>query len=82
MNFNHWVHLLVKAGGLLMYEQHPFTFDMNWNDQSTKIANDILEKMEDGTVGSYTRDDVIAGLKKAAYMGMQFECDNWVLRRR
>jgi len=55
---------------------------MNWNEQATQIAEDILDEIEDGIVCSYTRDDVKAGLKKAAYLGMQFECENWVLRRR
>lgn len=54
---------------------------MNWSDQAKQIADEILEKMENGVVGSYTRDDVISGLCKAAMQGMAFECDNWVLKR-
>ena len=51
---------------------------MNWTDKANKIAEQILEEMENGVVCSYTRDDVITGLKKAAIEGMKFECDNWL----
>lgn len=54
---------------------------MNWSEKSKEIAVDLLEKMEDGIVGSYTRQDVLDYLQKAAYIGMRFECDNWVLKR-
>lgn len=54
---------------------------MNWREKSQKIAVELLDKMEDGIVGSYTRQDVLDYLAKAAYMGMQHECDNWVLKR-
>lgn len=55
---------------------------MNWSDKSKEIALQLMEKMEDGIVGNYTRQDVIDNLKKAAYMGMEWECDNWTLKRR
>jgi len=55
---------------------------MNWREKSEEIAVGLLEKMEDGAGGSYTRQGVLDYLKKAARMGMQFECDNWVLKRR
>lgn len=51
---------------------------MNWSDKANEIAYEILEEMEDGVVSSYTRDDVIAGLKKAAIEGMKHECNNWL----
>lgn len=54
---------------------------MNWREKSHEIASELLDKMEDGIVGSYTRQDVLDYLAKAAYMGMQWECDNWVLKR-
>ncbi len=54
---------------------------MNWNDKAQQIAEELLEKMEDGVVCSYTRDDVLRGLQQAAIKGMAFECDNWVLKR-
>lgn len=54
---------------------------MNWREKSQEIAVELLEKMEVGIVGSYTRQDVLDYLAKAAYMGMQWECDNWVLKR-
>lgn len=53
---------------------------MNWNDKARLIAEELLDKMEDG-VCSYTRDDVLRGLQQAAIKGMVFECDNWVLKR-
>lgn len=54
---------------------------MNWSDKAKEIAKEILDKMENGVVGSYTRDDVLHALQKAAIDGMAFECDNWVLKR-
>lgn len=54
---------------------------MNWNDKAKEIAVTIIDKMENGVVGSYTRDDVLRGLHEAAIEGMKHECDNWVLRR-
>lgn len=52
---------------------------MNWSEKAQKIAEEILDEMEGGIVSSYTRDDVIAGLKKAAIEGMKFECENWLI---
>ena len=54
---------------------------MSWNDKSKEIAVELLDKMEDDIIGGYTRQDVLDYLAKAAYMGMQHECDNWVLKR-
>jgi hypothetical protein len=54
---------------------------MNWKEKSEEIATNLLEKMKNDVVGSYTRQDVLDYLQKAAYMGMQWECDNWVLKR-
>lgn len=54
---------------------------MSWNEKATEIAETILEKMEDGVVNSYTRDDVLNGLKEAALKGIQYECDCWVTRK-
>lgn len=50
---------------------------MNWNDKSAEIAIRILDKMENGVLNSYTRDDVLKGLREAALSGMEFECDAW-----
>ena len=55
---------------------------MNWREKSQEIAVELFDKMEDGIVGNYTRQDVLDYLSKAAYMGMEWECDNWVLKRR
>ena len=55
---------------------------MNWNDKAQEIAKAILEKMEDGVLNSYTRDDVLNGLREAALQGIKFECDCWVLKTR
>lgn len=54
---------------------------MNWTEKSKEIAVDILEKMEGGTDGNLTRQEVLDCLQKAAYMGMQHECDNYILKR-
>ena len=54
---------------------------MSWSEKSKEIASELLDKMGGGIVGSYTRQDVLDYLAKAAYMGMQHECDNWVLKR-
>lgn len=52
---------------------------MNWSDKAMVIADGIIKEMEKTYgVGSYIREDVIEGLKKAAMKGMQFECDNWL----
>ena len=48
---------------------------MSWNEKSLEIAKDILEKMENGVLNSYTRADVLNGLKEAAMQGMAYECD-------
>lgn len=55
---------------------------MNWQEKSKEIAVELLDKMEDGVVSSYTRQDVLAYLQKAAYMGMRWECENWCLKRK
>ena len=55
---------------------------MNWREKSHEIASELLDKMGDGIVGSYTRQNVLDYLAKAAYMGMQWECDNWCLKRK
>lgn len=57
------------------------TIDMNWSEKSKEIADSLIEKMDSGIVGSYTRQDVLDYLQKAAYMGMQHECDCWVLKK-
>lgn len=54
---------------------------MNWSEKAKEIAEELLDKMENGVVGSYTRDGVLNALQKAAIDGMAFECDNWVLKR-
>ena len=54
---------------------------MNWSDKANEIADEILNKMEDCSSGSYTRDDMLRCLQKAAMSGMAYECDNWVLKR-
>lgn len=65
--------LLVKVGGFYFFD-----LSMNWSEKAQEIAEEILDEIEGGVVSSYTRDDVIAGLKKAAIEGMKFECDNWL----
>ncbi len=50
---------------------------MNWNDKAQEIAETILAKIEDGVVSSYTRDDVLNGLREAAMQGIKYECDAW-----
>ncbi len=50
---------------------------MNWNEKSKEIAEQVLEEIENGVVNSYTRDDVLRGLQKAAMMGLEYECDAW-----
>ena len=54
---------------------------MNWSDKANVIADEIIKKMKKDDVGGYTRDEIIEGLKKAAYQGMQFECDNWLMNK-
>ncbi len=54
---------------------------MSWNEKSKEIAEVILDKMEKGAQNSYTRDDVLNGLREAAMQGMAYECENWVLKR-
>ncbi len=55
---------------------------MNWSEKSKEIAEEILVKMEDCSSGSYTRDDMLRCLQKAAMSGMAFECDNWIKKRK
>ena len=55
---------------------------MNWSEKSKEIAEEILVKMEDCSSGSYTRDDMLQCLQKAAMSGMAFECDNWIKKRK
>lgn len=54
---------------------------MNWTEKSKEIAVGLLEKTEGGIVGNYTRRQIVECLQKAAYKGMQYECDNWILKR-
>ena len=63
----------MKVGGIFLL--------MNWRDKSKEIAVELLKKLKEDANGNYTRQDVLDYLQKAAYMGMQFECDNWVLKR-
>ena len=67
----------MKVGGIFY-----FLAVMNWREKSQEIAVELLDKMEDGIIDNYTRQDVLDYLAKAAYMGMEWECDNWVLKRR
>lgn len=54
---------------------------MKWEAKAKEIADEVLDEMERGVVGSYTRDDVISGLRNAARLGMEWELENWVLQR-
>lgn len=51
---------------------------MNWTEKSKEIAVGILEKMEDEINGNLTRQEVLDCIQKAAYKGMQHECDCWM----
>lgn len=55
---------------------------MKWRNKAKEIANELMDKMEHGIVGSYTRSDVYESLQKAALQGMEWELENWVLKRR
>jgi len=50
---------------------------MNWKEKSSEIASIIIESMN----GDFSRETVLARLQEAAYAGMVFECDNWVMKR-
>lgn len=54
---------------------------MNWTEKSKEISVGLLENMEGRTDSNLTRQEVLDCIQKAAYMGMQHECDNWVLKR-
>lgn len=54
---------------------------MNWSEKSKQIAAELLEEMEDGVINPDTRADFLQVLEQAAIKGMEYECDNWVLRR-
>ena len=84
MNFNHSPLACESRRDFLFpcsFAARHMTIDMNWQEKSHEIASELLDKMEDGIIGSYTRQDVLDYLAKAAYMGMRWECDNWVLKR-
>ena len=48
---------------------------MSWTEKSKEIAVEVLDKMEKGAQNSYTRDDVLNGLREAAMQGMVYECN-------
>lgn len=50
---------------------------MNWKEKSNEIASAIIDSMDE----DFSRDTVRARLQEAAYAGMVFECDNWVMKR-
>ena len=55
---------------------------MNWTEKAKEIAEEILKEGNGNNRDNYTRDEVLKLLRKAAYSGMEFECDNWFLKRR
>ena len=55
---------------------------MNWTDKAKEIAEEILKQENGNHKENYTREEVIELLRRAAYIGMEFECDNWFLKRR
>ena len=48
---------------------------MAWKEKSQEIALEILERIENGVLNSYTRADVLHALEEAAIKGMEYECD-------
>lgn len=49
---------------------------MNWSEKSKEIADAILKKMENGISGtSFSREEILNGLREAAMQGMAHECD-------
>ena len=55
---------------------------MKWRNKAKEIADELMDEMERGVVGSYTRSEVYESLQKAALAGMEWELENWVLKRR
>lgn len=73
--------IAIRRWGYLLKRDTYIVYIMKWEAKAKEIADEVLEEMEGGIVGSYTRDDVISGLRKAARLGMEWELENWVLQR-
>jgi len=66
--------LVVKLGGIL------FCF-MNWSEKAEEIAGILIDELE-ANGNSYSKDKLSQCVRRAAILGMEFECDNWILKRR
>lgn len=75
MNFNH-SPFSCETGRVIYFLQA-----MKWKNKANEIADALLSKMEASIDGSYSRDAVHNNLQKAALEGMEWELENWVLKR-
>jgi hypothetical protein len=54
---------------------------MNWSDKSSEIANSIIKELKI-SLDATDMPTIRKALEKAAIMGMEYECENFILQRK